>query len=74
MQYHKARIHPGEQVNVERESKNARDRRAIRVENGHFEPVGYLPRKITSWLAPLIDERQDSIGRLCASEPCGNRR
>ena len=57
-QYHKAGIHPGEQVNVERESKNARDRRAIRVENGHFEPVGYLPRKMASWLAPLIDHGQ----------------
>jgi len=55
MQYHKARIHPGERVNLERESKNTQDRRAIRVENGHFEPVGYLPRKTASWLAPLID-------------------
>ena len=58
MQYHKAKILPGEQVNLERESKNAHDRRAIRVENGHFEPVGYLPRKMASWLAPLIDSGQ----------------
>jgi hypothetical protein len=58
MQYHVARIRPGERVNLERESKHAHDRRAIRVENGHFEPVGYLPKKMASWLAPLIDGGQ----------------
>jgi len=58
MQYHKAKIHPGEQVNLERDSKNAHDRRAIRVENGQCDPVGYLPKKIASWLAPLIDSDQ----------------
>ena len=58
MQHHKAKIHPGEQVNLERTSKPVHDRRAIRVENGHCEPVGYLPRKIASWLAPLIDNEQ----------------
>lgn len=55
MQYHKARVQPGERVNLERDSKNTHDRRAIRVENGHFIRVGYLPRKAASWLAPLID-------------------
>jgi hypothetical protein len=58
MQCHKAKIHPGEQVNLERDSKNAHDRRAIRVENGQCDPVGYLPKKIASWLAPLIDSDQ----------------
>lgn len=52
---YEAGIDPGEQVNLEREPDNADDQRAIRVENGHFEPVGYLPRKIASWLSPLID-------------------
>ena len=56
MQYHKAKVFPGEQINLEREAKNAHDRRAIRVENGQFEPVGYLPRNMASWLAPLIDQ------------------
>ena len=74
MQYHKAKIHPGEQINLERESKNTHDRRAIRVENGHFEPVGYLPRNMASWLAPLIDERTNPFGRLCAARIHGNRR
>jgi hypothetical protein len=53
-----ATVHPGEQVNVERTSKPVHDKRAIRVENGHCEPLGYLPRKIASWLAPLIDSEQ----------------
>ncbi len=39
VQYHTAGIRAGEQINVERESNNTHDRRAIRVENGHFEPV-----------------------------------
>src|SRR5664279_2753392 len=55
MQHYKARMCPGEQVNLERESD---DRRAIRVENGRFDSVGYLPRKMASWLATLIDEGQ----------------
>ena len=42
MQYFKAKIDPGEQINLERESKNAHDRRAIRVENGQAEPVGSI--------------------------------
>ena len=50
------RYDPGEQINLEREPKNTHDRRAIRVENGHFEPVGYLPKSMASWLAPLIDK------------------
>jgi hypothetical protein len=56
MQHHKAKIDPGEQVNLEREAKNSHDRRAIRVDNGNFEPVGYLPKSMAAWLAPLIDQ------------------
>ena len=75
MQYHKARIHPGEQINVERESKNTHDRRAIRVENGHFEPVGYLPKSMASWLAPLIDDGKihvDGYVPQCHPETIGD--
>ena len=57
-QYHAAKIAPGDQVNMERDSKNRHDRRAIRVETGLHEPVGHLPRKAVSWLAPLIDSGQ----------------
>ena len=56
MQHHKAKVDPGEQISLEREAKNIHDRRAIRVENGHDEPVGYLPKSMASWLAPLIDQ------------------
>jgi hypothetical protein len=56
MQYHKAKIDPGEQIGLERDAKNAHDRRAIRVENGRGEPVGYLPRSVSAWLAALIDQ------------------
>ena len=58
MQYHQSQIDPGDQVNMERESKNRHDRRAIRVETGCHEPLGYLPRKSASWLAPLVDGGQ----------------
>ena len=53
MQQHKARVFPGEQINLERESENA-----IRVENGRFDAVGYLSQEMASWLAPLIDNEQ----------------
>jgi hypothetical protein len=57
-QYHQATLQPGEQANLERDRKNAPGRRAILVENGHCEPVGYLPRQIAHWLAPLVDRGQ----------------
>ena len=57
MQYHQGNVQPGEQVNLERES-NAHNRQAILVENGRHEPVGYLPKKMSSWLAPLMDTGQ----------------
>ena len=56
MQYHEARLGPGEQINLERESTNAQVRYAIRVENGQCDPVGYLPARMACWLAPLIDQ------------------
>ena len=54
MQYHDATVGPGEQVNLEREPENPHDALAIRVENSRFEPVGRIPRQVSSWLAPLI--------------------
>ncbi len=55
-QHHTAKVFPGEQVNLERQTKNTHDRRAILVENGQFDPVGYLPKSMASWLALLIDQ------------------
>ena len=53
MQQHRVRLCPGEQINLERESESA-----IRVENGRFDAVGYLPEEMASWLAPLLDSEQ----------------
>jgi hypothetical protein len=54
----KARINPGDQINLERDSNTVDGRCAVRVENAQFDPVGYLPRKMASWLTPLIDAGQ----------------
>ena len=73
----KAKTQPGDQVDLERDSQNARDRQAIRVENGYGEPVGYLPRKTTSWLAPLIDGGQihldGYVPQIASDEPPSRR-
>jgi ARG and Rhodanese-Phosphatase-superfamily-associated Protein domain/HIRAN domain len=54
-QYHEARAKPGEDVYLEREPDNTHDGNAVRVENCDSENVGYLPRRVAVWLAPLID-------------------
>ena len=41
------------------------------MENGHCEPVGYLPKKMASWLAPLIDSGQIHLDGYV---PQGSRR
>ena len=62
---HKAKVLPGEQISLERESKNAQDRRAIRVENGHDEPVGYLPKH--GFVARSVDRPgENPFGWLCS--------
>jgi hypothetical protein len=55
MQYYENVAAPGEQANLEREPENPHDAHAIRVENGLFEPIGHISRRMCSWLAPLID-------------------
>jgi hypothetical protein len=58
MQQYKAKMYPGELINLEREYGNHNDQYAIRLENGRFDPVGYLTQGMASWLAPLIDEEK----------------
>ena len=66
MQYHKAKINPGEQINLEREAKNANDRRAIRVENGHVR-AGRLSAQNDGFVAGSANRRgENPSGRLCA--------
>jgi len=55
MQYYETTMAAGEQANLEREPENPHDAHAIRVENGLFEPVGHIRRRLCSWLAPLVD-------------------
>jgi len=54
LQYHDAAFEPGEAIHLEREPDNVHDGQATRVENQAFEQIGYLPKKLASWLAPLI--------------------
>ena len=55
MQYYDGGVSPGDRVQLEREPENEHDRNAIRIENKSFHQAGYVPRRISSWLAPLID-------------------
>ena len=52
---HDVAVQPGEQVNLEREPEHTYDKNAIRVENRHFQPIGYLSNGAAAWSAPLID-------------------
>ena len=54
-QYYEADIKPGEKIQLEREPDNQHDKNAIRVVNKSFKQAGYVPRRISSWLTPLID-------------------
>jgi hypothetical protein len=56
IQYYDDEVKGGEKVYFEREPDNDHDKNAIRVENLDFKKVGFLPKKSSSWLAPLIDQ------------------
>ncbi|MCK4538822.1 MAG: HIRAN domain-containing protein [Candidatus Krumholzibacteria bacterium] len=55
MQYYEVDLGPGEKTHLEREPDNQHDNNAIRIENKNFKQTGYVPRRISSWLAPLVD-------------------
>jgi len=55
LQYHDAPVEPGQQVELLREPDNPHDPRAIQVENDRLRTIGYLPRQVSHWLAPLMD-------------------
>jgi len=57
-QYYEAEVNPCEKIQLEREPDNSHDYNAIRVENRNFQQAGYVPRRISSWLAPLVDSGQ----------------
>ena len=60
-QFCDADAEPGDNLSLEREPDNPHDSHAIRIENEDFEKVGYVPRKIASWLAPVMD-----VGKVLA--------
>ncbi|MBN2325736.1 MAG: HIRAN domain-containing protein [Candidatus Omnitrophica bacterium] len=62
MQYVRGKARPGEKVYLEREPDNPHDSFAIRIKNLDFEDVGFIPRRISCWLAALIDQGKIIIG------------
>ena len=65
MQYYENVATPGESVSLEREPENPHDSCSIRVENSLFDPIGHIPRRTCSWLAPLVDSGKVRVdGRL----------
>jgi len=68
MQYYDADVRPGERIQLEREPENEHDENAVRVENRDFRQAGHVPRRISSWLAPLIDAGEVRVeGRVAES-------
>jgi SWI/SNF-related matrix-associated actin-dependent regulator of chromatin subfamily A3 len=53
-QYYDSDVKGHEIIFFEREPDNTHDKNAIRGENLDFEKVGFLPKKTSSWLFPLI--------------------
>jgi len=68
-QYYEAGIEPGGKLQLEREPGNEHDENAIRVENVRFQQAGYVPRRISSWLAPLIDSGEVWVEGRAADSP-----
>lgn len=74
MQYVGGNIRPGEDVHLERDFKNQHDRNAIRVKNVGSIDAGFIPRAVTSWLAPLWDEGKIYLeGRIPADAQFSRR-
>jgi hypothetical protein len=48
-------IHAGDRLVLQREPENAIGADAIRVGNADLGTIGYVPRTISRWLAPLMD-------------------
>ncbi|MDX9753179.1 MAG: HIRAN domain-containing protein [bacterium] len=56
MQYNDDEIQLSESLFVERDLNNPYDENAIRLLNSSFESIGFLPRKVSAWIAPLLDQ------------------
>jgi hypothetical protein len=56
IQYYDDQVKVSEKIMLEREPENDHDPSAIRIENLDFRQVGFLPKKTSAWIAPLIDQ------------------
>jgi hypothetical protein len=54
-QFYAGYLLPRERLRVVRDRQNATNRSAIWVEDARGRQIGYLPRNLTRWLAPLMD-------------------
>lgn len=66
------RLHAGDPLELEREPENAIGEDAIRVEAAETGILGYLPREISHWLAPVMDagrEAQASVLKVRSGCP-----
>lgn len=68
-QYFDHDVEPGTQVYPEREPENRRDAQAVRVDDEHGRPLGYVPHRIVSWLAPLMDQGFVAVSARRPSQP-----
>ncbi|MCC6489493.1 MAG: HIRAN domain-containing protein [Candidatus Hydrogenedentes bacterium] len=73
-EHYPARAAVGEAVVLERDPQNHHDPNAVRVMNAHGEQVGYLPRRLVAWLAPLLDSRAVSLAGTVVRRPDGHHR
>ncbi len=70
-----ATVRPGQAVSLEREPSNPHDKNALRVNNAEGEKLGYIPRRVVSWLAPLIDRGYVQVkGGMAAAFPTADHR
>ncbi|MBU8871314.1 MAG: HIRAN domain-containing protein [Gemmatimonadales bacterium] len=67
MQYYETSVVEGQPVQLELEPENPHDRNAIRVENEDFQATGHVPRRVSSWLTPLM-----SAGEVWAEGRAGS--
>lgn len=56
--YHDGKARAGDTILLQREPDNKYDRNAVLCISADREEVGYLPRRIVKWLAPLMDDRK----------------
>jgi hypothetical protein len=61
IKHHPPAVAAGEAISLEREPTNFHDPHAIRVKNFSESAIGYLPRSVARWLAPLLDSHKVRI-------------